>query len=242
MDTKLNKIIHIEDDELSLNYKYRDGAEWLGNNISICSYQYDLLQLINEGFSFIPVEAQPEIGDTYVRDPFGEKVLIKIESLKDYVLEKKANCISFVARRMGATSFRFTLEIENIETREWGSDNKVGYKPAELDTSIKKVHEEKLNKCFALEKTYPGKRPTLNEYNEAIEKAKYYKIVSDNNVQSLFEERNPSTENLMTSVKRTFSLSEEINNCLDIALHLKALKGVFKLDSNFNSTTKHNYN
>ena len=48
-------VIRIERDELALNYKYREGGEFL-NNIDICSYEYEFPEL-NRRYDFHPIES-----------------------------------------------------------------------------------------------------------------------------------------------------------------------------------------
>ena len=110
-------VIRIERDELALNYKYREGGEFL-NNIDICSYEYEFPEL-NRRYDFHPIEFVPQVGDTYVKNPFGENVYIKIEYFSDYILECKSNCISNIARLLGASSYSFEIEVEDISNRSW---------------------------------------------------------------------------------------------------------------------------
>ena len=51
-------------------------------------------------------------------------------------------------------------------------------------------------------------------------------------------ERNPNSANMVRQMCVTFSLSQEMNQSLDIAFKLNAMKGVFGLNAAFNEATE----
>jgi len=238
----LSNIIRLEKDEVSLNYKYWDSSSEL-TGIDICSYEYDL-PILKEEYSFYPAESEPMLYDTYVKDPFGSKSLIKIESMKDYTLSAKCNCISNIAKILGATYFKFNIEVEGFEERCWDSQNEMSTKTIKLDLDIKNETENKLNRRFSDEREYSqGGIPTIKNYNEAVKMAKQYHLVADPKIIGILEQRDPnsSSNNMIKNWDLSFSLTQELNSNLDIAFKLNAMQGLFKLDSKFKETTKNRY-
>ena len=68
--------------------------------------------------------------------------------------------------------------------------------------------------------------------------AKQYGLYTDNKVKALLNERNPNSANMVRQMCVTFSLSQEMNQSLDIAFKLNAMKGVFGLNAAFNEATE----
>lgn len=230
-------VIRIERDELALNYKYREGGEFL-NNIDICSYEYEFPEL-NRRYDFHPIGFVPQVGDTYVKSPFGENLYIEIEYFSDYILECKSNCISNIARLLGASSYSFEIEVEDISNRSWDLKAGMSYSSVSAELQVKRATQEKLNKRFADRKLYShGRRPTAQEFREAEDFAKQYGLYTDNKVKALLNERNPNSANMVRQMCVTFSLSQEMNQSLDIAFKLNAMKGVFGLNAAFNEATE----
>ena len=114
----------------------------------------------------------------------------------------------------------------------------MSYSSVSAELQVKRATQERLNKRFADRKLYShGRRPTAQEFREAEYFAKQYGLYTDNKVKALLNERNPNSANMVRQMCVTFSLSQEMNQSLDIAFKLNAMKGVFGLNAAFNSSS-----
>lgn len=233
-----DKVILFESDELYLNYKYRETAKKLNKNIGIVSYDNDL-DTYQKQFQFYPPDVHPLKGDAYIQSPFDKKKYIKIDSFEDYILGAKANCISRIVQILGAKSFNFSIEVDEIKKREIDANGKISAKIFEADASVKKTQMENMNKKFSRKEEYNNpKPPSEKDWDKAYNEAKKYGLLADLNIDKFLEQRKPDEANILQSSEITFTMSNEINSSLDIAINLNVMKGVFGLSANFHETVE----
>ncbi len=240
-EIELPRIVHIEDDETSINYKWREGGDHLElekKGIKICSVENDLPQ-IKDKCLFYPSLHSPIIGDTYAKDPFGSNTLIYIDSLEEYILEKKVACISNIVKSLGASHFSYNLSISKSNKEENNADANAGFKSFSGDVKMAKKTDGDLTNKFKNDYKYES---VLNEnsYKKAIELAKQYNLYGDPMINdSLIAQRNPSEQSLLKEFNQSIDLSQELNESLDVAANLK-LK-FFKFSGDFIETINYKY-
>ena len=230
-----NKVLQIERDELSRNYKYYDDADEI-KDIDICSYEYDLPAL-KEKMTFYPLEKNPNIGDTYILDPFCANRYILAEYFSDEILKSKRHCISDIARFLGAKHFHFSLEIVRTKKRKYNVDVEAEYAKVDGNLGVDLKRQKKLNSKYSLDEDCQGAFDE-EEYHKAEELAKQYGLFNEPDIKSLFIGRDTQSKNKILHRKCEFFMSNEINTSLDIAAKLKIMKDVFSLSADFNKTVK----
>ncbi len=227
---ELKKVIHIENDELALNYKYRVTKGDL-SDIEICSYEYDREKLTNR-CNFYP-QGSWEKG-TYFLSPFKEEknTYIKAEHFESYILEQKSNAISEIAQLLGASSYNFKLELEEEQKVSYDTKGEITYKVVEIQGSVKKEESKKLTKKFVHKETYRGKPVTMESYEEAKKMAEKYNLTLSPRIRTLLQKCSPDVVNKIETMEVSFFMTEEINNTLDTALNLN-VANVFKLSAGY---------
>ncbi len=230
----LKKVIHIENDELALNYKYR-GVKSDLSNIQIVSYEYDKDKFVNQ-YDFYPSTWEK---GTYFLSPFKEEkpIYIKAEHLENYILEQKSNAISEIAQLLGASSYDFKLELEEEQNVSYDVNGQINYIVVEIDASIKQEQSKKLAKEFAHKETYRGKPITIESYEEAKKMAEKYNLTSSPRIRTLLQKCNPNVSNKIETMKVSFSMTEEINESLNIAFNLN-IANIFKLSAGYKKVSE----
>jgi hypothetical protein len=232
------KVLQIESDEHSFNYKYQPNyREDLFNDIDICSINYDVPELMKK-FSF---DIDPKLHETFIKDPFDDHKYIKMENFQDYIIKEKFDATSDIARLLGAKSCKFSIEVLSAKKINWEVEAGGKYKFVDISLDVKKEKQESYNKQYKIEKSYSnGHRPSLNDYEKANQKAKQFGLIHDLDVKSLINERNPNDSNIIMSRFVKESLTRETNSSLDIALNLSILDK-FNLGSDYNRVAYERY-
>ncbi len=237
-EIELPRIVHIEDDETSINYRWREGGNKLEDKgIQIWSVENDLPQ-IKDKCLFYPLLHSPIIGDTYAKDPFGSNTLIYIDSLEEYILEKKVACISNIVKSLGASHFSYNLSISKSNKEENNADANAGFKSFSGDVKMAKKTDEDLTNKFKNDYKYES---VLNEnsYQKAIELTKQYNLHGDPTINTLIDQRNPSDQSLLKEFNQSIDLSQELNESLDVAANLKL--NFFEFSGDFIETINYKY-
>lgn len=232
------QVIRIESDPVSINYKYYDETKLLSHQVDVCSYEYELTTL-KDRYNFMPAERIPCLGDTYIKDPFDNNSYIHVTEFQDFILRSKQNCISKIASLLGASKYRFEIEVQKAERREWDINANGGYKVVDCGLNIKNKRSEELKQAYSIENSYEKTGDfSIKNYEEAIKYAQQFNLYSDLDVRALLEQRHPDSFNKLKCREVKFSMSKEINSGLDIAFTLNATPA-FKLDVAFKNATEY---
>ena len=205
MDTKQPKnVIVLQHDELAYHpERYPEYAPEHFDNIDVCSLEYDLPYLKENGISFYPCDTTPATGDTYLKSPYDPNVYVSISALKDYVIQQKCTCLFDIARNLGAKEMKGTFTVEQVNSREWDANVNVKCKLVKCDVSVKSEEEQKLNSKFTIESTSKGKSITIEDWQRAKKKAELYNLIAD-----------PTVKNMVLLVEK-FRHTITINQSLD---------------------------
>lgn len=238
--TEPKKVIQIasDADAIAVDRRYYTSAENLSKQLSICSYEYELPAL-KKNLEFFPSEHEPELGDTYIRSPFDKDVYIRLENYEDYLLRRKISCMSRIAQCLGASNVNFTIKVDSMKKRNWDSATNGNYMDmVECDVEVAKKQSESLSQKYMVDSVYDG-IATSENYDEAVKYAQECHLVAEPDVKFLLEGRKTTEVNRQKHYKVTFSMSEELNEGLNVACSLGVMDKVFSLTSSFKEATKY---
>lgn len=231
MNSPLKQVIHVENDEKSLNWRWYPQVKQDMEGITVCSMEYEVPQLIHD--KVLPSNVQ--VGEILVKSPYDEKY-IRIEDYEMTVMQDKIYCVEAVARLLGASKVESSIKITDIKKRNW--DAEIGAMKVdlgEIDAKMRKEDESRLSQELIITSNYSkAKVPTIDDYKKAESYALAHNLLYDSGVKNLLDARNPSENNLLSDRTIHLNLSSELESNLDIAFKLNVLQGVFNLNTNFN--------
>jgi hypothetical protein len=228
------EVIYLVEDERSINYKYEKNYDKIDKNIQICSYEYDVPTLKTQ--CQIISKKPLSKGDILVKHSYEKNCYIHIEESEDVIFRYKCQKISQIARLLGASRCKTTLEL--VEEKERIFDINTGFRVKAVSGKVHYKTEEsnKLTKKYATEDIYAEGNSSFTQkgYEEAQKIAKFF---NDQDIHGLLEKRNPNFPNSL--IKRTVSvtLTTELNRSLDCAITLHALP-IFALSAQINEIVK----
>ncbi|KAA6349041.1 hypothetical protein EZS27_003532 [termite gut metagenome] len=235
MSEKFSKdVIYLVEDEKSINYKYEKNYDKLDGNIQICSYEYDA-PILKEQCRIISKKPLSK-GDILIKHPYEDNCYIHIEESEDVIFKYKCNKISDIARLLGASKCKTTLELQEEGERTFEINGGTTTKKASLDMYYKTEESNKLTKKYATEDIYA--EGNLSFTQEGYEEAqKIAKLFNDLDIHGLVEKRSPNHPNLLKKRTVSVELATEFNHSLDCAITLKALP-IFALSAQINKIVK----
>lgn len=234
---ELKPILHIEKDNVAGSAHYYPEWDAIKRTTDVCSLEYD----IEKYQSFLPVGTIPQEGDTYILEPFTKEKYMKVEDYQNHVLKMKQTYISEIAGLLGAKSYSFKMETSSVKERKIEADGSVSNLAFEADAKFRQEKTEALNKRFHMEMEFQSPQiPSIDTYETAVKKAKEYGLYSELEIQNLLNKRQPGSTNPMSEFHIRFSVSEELNNNMDMAFNLKLFK-TFKASAQFEETIKYRY-
>lgn len=219
------EIIYVTTPEKAINYKWRENNEMLSPDIQVLSID-DI-----KSYDRDIVDARVRVGMVLAKHPFRNKY-IEIDRTEDAITKEKLNCIGVIAFLLGAKKYETLYGTEEVQDVKIGADGQANYKFVDVGTKFNiQKSDIKTGKYYATN-TFSGFFSEENYY-QAIEKAKEYRLYYDEDVAFLLETRNPLYGNQLTSRMVKVELTRELNTSLDIAFSLKAA-GVFSLNATYN--------
>lgn len=226
-----NNVLRIERDELANSYEFYPQCSEL-NNIGVLSVEYDLPILKKKGYTFSPGHVNPTAGDTYIRDPFHKKHFIRIENFTEEVIKVKQNCILRIAALLGAKDVELSVNVIRSEAREWQGKVSGQYKVAKAQIDIDRKKTMEMAQRYST-KSHFETSITKEGYSQAVALSKEYGLYNETDVNTLLSWFAPDSYVKLTSHEIHFSMSNELNDSLDIAFNLNAMGGVFNLSTSF---------
>lgn len=234
---ELKPILHIEKDNVAGSAHYYQDWNVIKRTTDVCSLEYD----IEKYQPYLPVGTIPQEGDTYILNPFTKEKYMKVEDYQDYVLRMKQTYISEIAGLLGAKSYSFKMETTSVKERKIEADGSVSNLTFDAEVKFQKEKTEMLNRAYQMEMEFQSPQiPSIDTYGEAVKRAKEYGLYSELEIQNLLNKRQPGSVNPMSKFHVRFSLSEELNNDMDMAFNLKLFK-TFKASARFEETIKYRY-
>ncbi|KAA6382409.1 MAG: hypothetical protein EZS28_022064 [Streblomastix strix] len=219
------ELIYFVEDEKSINYKYEKNYKKLDGNIQICSYEYDAPilkeQLLKEQCRILSKKPLSK-GDILVKHPYENNCYIHIEESEDVIFKYKCNKISDIARLLGASKWKITLELQKEGERIFDLDLGVKVKAVSANVHYKTEESNKLTKKYVTEDIYAEGNSSFTRkgYEEAQEIAKR---LNDSDIHDLVEKRSPDRPNPLKKRTVSVELTTELNRSLDCAITLHAL-------------------
>lgn len=235
--SQIKNIVHFTDDETSLNYKYEENAYLIDEDVSICSFDYDIKPFL-ENYQIISSFQGINKNDTLVKHPFRPNSFIPLDQVEEILFKEMWGCIHNIARYLGAKKCEAELKINKEEKRTLSAKGDVSYKSLFFfNFNTSNDFEEKIKKRYNLVSHFTANHQfSLNDYNQAVELVKQYNLQNNVDIMRLLDQRNPEMGNLLTSEQVSISVTRDVNQILDSAIKLKALSGkVFNLDAKFNT-------
>lgn len=225
MQKLLKPILYFDTDNLAGAVKCSKEWDKIKDTTEIVSLEYDL----DEFKKYLPCTSIPQIGDTFLLDPFHRDSYVDIKNFDDFILKQKFSCISDIALLLGAESFKYRIEVTECSKRSIEANGELKTIKFDANASVSIEHSKKLNSSYSDSQTYdsPG-IPSSEDYCKAVEKAKEFSLYYEPDVRELLNKRNPDQSNHLKTRHVVFSLSKEINMSKDMAFNLnymRVLKG-----------------
>ncbi len=233
-----NNVLRLERDELAYSYEYYSYPKSCSlENIGVLSIEYDLPVLKEEGYSFSPEYVKPMEGDTYIRDPFHSKHFIRIENFAEEVIKSKQNCILRIAALLGAKDVELSVNVVRSEARKLKGDISIRKTVTQAQVKADRENAMKMAQKYST-KSHFETDITEDGYLKAEALAKDYGLYNETDVSTLLSWFSPDNNVRLTSHEIHFSMSNELNDSLDIAVGLTAMDGVFNISSSFSRSVE----
>lgn len=234
-NTKVKDIILETTDEKSRNYKWEDNYKSL-NNISVISNE----QLPEELNDFKFIGRKKGIDNVFLKNPFNDNEYIEISKAEDLIFESKIALYSEILCALGAKSFVASAEFIEEKKMEFGTDGKVKFKLATLDTATKNELSEKFQKTFNLSAKFKDTKnfDALKSYEEAKSLFKIHKLDSEKQLESLIKNNDPSKGRTQNFLDINVQISHEFTDLIECAANISTMPGVFSLSADYKSNTE----
>lgn len=205
-------------------------------------YQEDFEDLVKQKNLTISNSSIIKEGLILVKNPFDEKSYLNFDEAELQIIHSKAQYISEILQNLGAKSFKtrsykffeskkeHTLKVDGNVTSE--------KKSGEGNFSSKKTQYQKDELNYSREDSFSGEL-TKESYEIAKKLAEKYGLNQDFDVASLFKQRDPNSQNLITATKISIDMTREFNKTRDIVFGLKTSKLI--LNASYSSILKTKY-
>lgn len=227
----LPRVIRVDSEERTRNYKWAEKSKYLDPQVQICS-----IEELRENHN-ISLPRHIMNGDVLVLHPYETNQYINIVECDNLRISKFKHFCA-IAQKLGAKSYKLSYGEYQSGESTFDVSGKIGNPKwkVEVDIAKKDIFEQKTG--FKLEDSFDGVRVISAE---SFEKAKIlatrYNLDNDDDIKLLLEKRDPTNENHQHNEHVHCEVSKEINSELDAALSIDAV-GIFNLAANVKQTMK----
>lgn len=234
----LPKVVIFQEDERSLNYKWRlpDKSDFNRKPIAVKSYEYDKEEFL-KNHEVIIDNRNFDLDTVFFLHPNKNNVYIEQSKFEDYIFKERILRYIEMAQKLGATKANFKAELIEVKKIEKSADGSISYKVAKLEGEYKKNFEERFQKVYIDNSSYiPSEDYDLaKSYKEAQQWIKDENLYFDQDLVHFVKSRNPITENLLSTKVLSTKLTQETNQLLEISANL-TVGPLFSLKTSFKET------
>lgn len=219
-----------EDDAAS--YKWEKNKRHLKENrIEVLGIE-EISQLEKMGVVFSG-NGKPRINSMYVRHPFANNEYVELEQSSDIIQYEKLNNFSVICRLLGAKEIFTEHTSTKIKKSEYAAKLGVSLPQGNGEIELEQERVEENRKKYKLEDTYGEGEFKDLEY--AKEFASKRGLDIDKNIVALIRKRDPAygVENLLKSHSVELTLSNEVNNLLEVAANINSIGNLVSISANY---------
>lgn len=215
----MKDVIHVVTDERSRNWS------WDLTDAAFNSSRIELVSIEEYQKYFgsdIKYPDRINVGDILMLHPYDKKTYVKL----DYdLINDKFNKITHLMHLLGAKISRFEIEELECKKRTWNAYGGVSYK---VDASLKVKKEEEVKQRYIKENEDESVGTRQNECDWFLAKkyAEDHNLMNDPDIIEIIESRNPELTNKKQKKEIKVTMTKDLNDNLDIAFNLKAIKAL----------------
>lgn len=237
-DMKLKgDVIHITEDETSINYRWEKDSKRLPKAIQVVSVD-DINQMAEADGVELFVGSSLESGMVLLKDPYSEKRYVEISKAEQEFYLSKRNAFSEICSLLGAKEISYNQKLEEVKERSIDCLGNLSYGKVDADLKYHKNTTQANTSEFDTKDFFGDSQLTEETYKEAEERAKRYGLLKESDVLFLLKKRHPEEKNKLMERTIRIELAREFNDLTDIAFKLNVLEGVFSLSTEFEEIVK----
>ncbi|WP_418877500.1 hypothetical protein [Xylanibacter rarus] len=224
-------VIRIEPLKIAGSWKWEENSEKIPSSLMIIDPEFDK--------HLLPASLSPAVcqyGQTYLKCPFDDRYIL-LQEYEDTVLQAKIREIVNILTDLGATYIKWETELIGLKQRDIDEEFNTVIPQGDLKIRMKSSESEAINHKFSSEWTNEAIEIDKEGYETALVRAKQCGLENDMVISTLLNARNPQKKARNKTLKQSTCISSELNNVLDIACSLNAIKGLIHLDNSFHKTT-----
>lgn len=224
-------VIRIEPQKIAGSWKWEKNSEKIPSSLMIIDPEFDK--------NLLPASLSPAVcqyGQTYLKCPFDDRYIL-LQEYEDTVLQAKIREIVNILTDLGATYIKWETQLIRLKQREIDNDFNAVIPQGDLQIKNKSSESEAISHKFSSEWTNEAIGVNKEGYETALMRAKQCGLENDMVISTLLKGRNPQGKARNKTFKQSTCISSELNNVLDVACSLNAIKGLVHLDNSFHKTT-----
>lgn len=230
MNTQPN-VIRIEPQKIAGSWKWEKNSDMIPSSLMIIDPEFD--------GHLLPASLPPALcqyGQTYLKCPFDDRYIL-LQEYEDTVLQAKIREIVNILTDLGATYIKWETQLVGLKQRDIDEEFNALIPQGDLQTKFKSSESEAKSNKFSSEWTNEAIGVDKEAYETALMRAKQCGLENDMVISTLLNARNPQKKARSKTFKQSTCISSELNNVLDVACNLNALKGLVHIDNSFRKTT-----
>lgn len=233
---QLNSIIKIVDDNTAENWKAGLNERQLQEMSKVSVVGIGSLSEIEQEGYYVPENAG--IGDTLVKNPYGEPYYQFVQDAKISFVHDKFNKICEIAQLLGAVSIELTSYSSDEQNNKKNVSGAANINAVKLEGGAQIEDNASIFNGFKVkDELVPVRVLDEESYQCAQEFANKYRLNMEPDIASLIRARNPKHPSTITSRHLQIYMSQEIDRILDITAKISWI-GIGEANANININAK----